>query len=462
MKNSSLKVCITGVLGILLILLTGVIVFKINIVILLTLSIIYVGVVACLNGYKLEDIIEGMREGCSQAFVGLLFFLLIGAIIGIWIQSGTVPALVYYGLDILNPKYFLVSSFVICSLVSSVLGTSWGTIGTVGIAIMGVATSSGLTIPLGMVAGSIVSGSWFGDKMSPISDSTVLTATASKADVYKHIKAMMYTTIPSYLITLVIFAIINFKYVSNATLDFNSVNRIKETLQGEFYLGIMVFVPIILLVVLSLLKVNAILSLLIAIGCGVLCSVIFQGNSLSSALEAIMNGMTLKTGVEEVDTLVNRGGINSMMSTFLLGFTALCLGGVLQKLKYLHILVSNITSKLKNVFSVVLTTMTTCVLGNAVFGDTYLTIVLNANMYDEIYDERDLDETMLSRTIEEATTMSTPLIPWTAASAFIAGALGVSTVEYAKFAILNFVNPVVSLLMTFFGIAVIKKSKSKK
>lgn len=457
--NTSLKISSIAVLGILAILLSGVIVFKIDIVILLILSILYVGVIAKFDGKKTDDIIEGMKEGCFGAFVGLLFFLLIGAIMGAWIQSGTVPALVYYGLDILSPKFFLVSSFIICSIVSLVLGTSWGTIGTVGIAIMGVATSSGMDIPLGMVAGSIVSGAWFGDKMSPISDSTVLTATSAKADIYKHIKTMTYTTLPSYIITIIIYAIINLNFVSSNKLDLHSINNIKQTLESEFYLGILVFIPVIVLVVLSVLKVNAILSLLASIASGVICSVFFQDNSLTSSFAAIMNGMTLKTGVAEVDTLVNRGGINSMLPTFLLGFTALCLGGVLQKLGYLHTLVYAITAKLKRVFSVILTTMITCVMGNAVFGDTYLTIVLNANMYDEIYKKRDLDETMLSRTIEEATTMSTPLIPWTAASAFIVGALGIQTAQYAPYTILNIVNPILSLGMTFIGIGVVKRIK---
>ncbi len=459
MKSPSLKLSLIGVLGILIILLTGIIVFKIDIIILLILSIIFIAIVAHFNGMHIGDIIDGMKEGCSQAFVGLLFFLLIGAIIGIWIQAGTVPALVYYGLKILNPKYFLISSFFICSIVSSVVGTSWGTIGTVGIAIIGVATGSGLNIPLGVVAGSIVSGAWFGDKMSPISDSTVLTATASHADVYSHIKAMCYTTIPSYLLTLVVFAIMNHFYSTGSTLNYQTISPIQELLEQQYHIGMSVFIPALLLVVLCILKVDAILSLLCVIGAGVVCSIVVQGNSLTNAFDAIMNGVHVQTALPSVNTLLNRGGINSMMSTFLLGFMALCLGGVLQKTGFLHVIISKITTRLKSTFSLVLTTMLTCVLGNAVFGDTYLTIVLNANMYSSIYEERGLDSSMLSRTIEEAATMSTPLIPWTAASAFIIGALGVSTLEYAGFAVLNIINPLLSLCFTALGIAIVKKKK---
>lgn len=457
MKKPSLALSIAGIGGLFALLLTGILVFHIDIVLLLILGIIYITAISRLNGGTFRDVLEGMKQGCSEAFVGLLFFLLIGAIIGIWVQAGTVPALVYYGLNLLSPRYFLITSFVICSIVSAIVGTSWGTVGTVGIAIMGVATSSGISIPIYVVAGSIVSGAWFGDKMSPVSDSTVLTATACNTEVYDHIKSMCYTTLPSYVVSLGIFIFINWHYSQNITLDTAAISEIQSVIHTHYNMGPLVFLPALLLLVLCILKIDAIITLVSVIGMGVVCSVVVQGNSITAAFDAIMSGVKADTANQAVDVLLNRGGITSMMPTFLLGFMALCLGGVLQKMGFFHVLVEKVTRKLNNVFSLVLTTMATCALGNAVFGDTYLSIVLNANMYKEAYEERGLHSSMLSRTIEEAATMFTPLIPWTAASAFIMGALGVPTVDYAAFAVLNLVNPTLSLLFAGLGIGVIRK-----
>ena len=459
--QASLKLSAIGVLGTLCILLGG-LVFKIDIIILLLLSIIYLGIVAHFCGMNMSDIVDGMKQGCTQAFEGLLFFLLIGAIIGVWIQAGTVPTLVYYGMNILNPQYILISSFVICGLVSCIIGTSWGTVGTVGIAIMGVAVASGLNIPLYVIAGSIVSGSWFGDKMSPISDTTVLTATACGTDVYRHIKTMAFTTLPSYGIALVIFFMLNKKYVSTAALDMEAVQPMKDALHEMFHLGIPSLIPVVILVILCVLKVNAVLSLLVVIGSGVLVSIFVQGNSVEMAMNAIMNGMSVESDIPAVELLLNRGGVNSMLSTFLLGFMALCLGGVLQKTGFLSVILEKITTKLHSTLSLVFTTMVTCIMSNAVFGDIYLGIVLNGNMYKEVYKEKGLDPSMLSRTIEEAVTMSAPIIPWTAASAFVVGALGVPTIQYLPYAVLNLVNPIVSLLFAAFGIGVIRMSKTAK
>lgn len=451
-KLPDIKRSLLGVLGILSILFTGTLIFKTDIIVLLIISIIWIASVGRMTGMSVEDSLDGMREGCSQAFVGLLFFLLIGAIIGVWIQAGTVPALVYYGLGILTPRYFLLSAFLICSLVSLILGTSWGTVGTVGVAIMGVAMGSKMSIPSAVVAGAVVSGSWFGDKMSPISDSTVLTAASSGTDIYRHIRAMGKTTLPSYGVSLILFYLLNRHYAQSVTLDTAQIGLIREILRQEFVISIWVFVPALLLIVLCISRVHAVLSLVLVIAAGCVCSVWIQGNTVSEALKAIMDGGHVETLSNEVNVLVNRGGINSMMSTFLLGFMALCLGGILQKSQFLHVILERVTGKLKTHVSLIAVTMMTSILGNAVFGDTYLTIVLNGNIYKEAYDKQGLDRAILSRTIEEGATMSTPLIPWTAASAFIYGALGAGALEYGPYALLNVVNPVLSLMMAAAGI----------
>ncbi len=460
-KEPSFKISLIVLLGILLILLSGIFIFKIDTVLLLILCIIYISIMGRFSGITQKDILSYMSYGCSKAYIGLLFFILIGGIIGIFILSGTVPTLVYYGLDILSPKFFLPSTLLICTILSSIIGSSWSTVGTVGIAIIGIATTSNIAIPLPIIAGAIISGAWFGDKMSPVSDSTVMTATSVNANVYDHIKVMSMTTLPAYIISLIVYALIN-SFYDVKDIDINNINIIKDALSEIYNISIFNFLPLIILVVLSILKVDAIKSLLITIGIAILCSIILQGKDLYTCFDAILNGVNITTSNQEVNTLLNRGGINSMMSTFLLCFFALSMGGVLEESGFLSVIIKRITRKLKSTFSLVFTAMSTCILGTALFADIYLSIILNANMYKEEFENKNLKNTMLSRTIEEGTTLFAPLIPWTAASAFITATLNIQTLDYAKYTILNLTNPIISLLFTFLGIFVIKNKEKPK
>ena len=460
-KDPSLLIASIGIIGILLILITGIVVLKVNINVILFMSLIYISIIAKIAGFSIDTVLEGMKESVSKAFIGLVFFLLIGAIIGVWIQCGTVPTLVYYGLNILTPKFFLTTSLIICSIVSFATGTSWGTVATVGIAIMGVGIGGGFNIPLPLVAGSIVSGAWFGDKMSPISDTTVMASMSVEADIYDHLKVMWYTTLPSYIITLIIYTLLGFRY-SSSGFDVAGVHEIQGVLANNFDINWIMFIPIVVVLVLSVLRCPAVSTLVIGIVLGVIISVFCQGNGLTETLASINDGYTKVTGVEMVDKLLIRGGINSMMSTFSLGFLALCLGGALEKIGFLRVVIGKILGKLKRVFSLVLLTMLSCILGNIVFGDVYLTIILNGSLYKDSYDKFGLHRAMLSRTIVEATTMSIPLIPWSVAGAFVAGTLGIATVDYFKFTFLNIINPILSLILTLFGVFVIKRKDIKK
>ena len=459
-KEPSLLVSSIAIIGILVILMIGIVVLKININVILFMSLIYISAVANIAGFSIDTVLEGMKESVYKAFIGLLFFLLIGAIIGIWIQCGTVPTLVYYGLNILTPKFFLTTSLIICSIVSFATGTSWGTVATVGIAIMGVGIGGGFNIPLPLVAGSIVSGAWFGDKMSPISDTSVIASMSVDTDIYDHLKVMWYTTLPSYIITIIIYTLLGLKY-SSSVFDIAEVIQIQGVLTNNFNINFIMFIPMLVVLVLSILRFPAVQTLVIGIVSGVLISIFCQGNGITETLASINNGYTNATGVEVVDKLIIRGGINSMMPTFCLGFLALCLGGAIEKIGFLRVIIEKILWKLKTVFSLVLLTMASCILGNIVFGDVYLTIILNGGLYKDAYDKFGLHRSMLSRTIVEATTMSIPLIPWSVAGAFVAGTLGIATVDYFKFTFLNIINPILSLILTSFGVFVIK-TKHKK
>jgi NhaC family Na+:H+ antiporter len=462
MEKNSMQLSIIAIGGVLGILLIGVLIFDINIVVLMFFAIVYLSLVSKKIGLGFQDILDGMAQGCQEAFLGLLFFLLIGALIAAWIASGTVPYMVYLGLKIISPKYFLLTSFILCSIVSLILGTSWGTVGTVGVAIVGVAISSEIKIPLEVVVGSIVSGCWFGDKISPVSDSTILTATLTNTNIYRHIQAMCLTTIPSYIITAFLYLIINNKYDSVETLNEDNIFQIQSWLQNNFTLNFWVIIPIIVLAILCIRKTDAVVSLLSAILAAIICAIVVQGMSISSSMDILMNGLNINSSIAEVDSLINRGGINSMLPTFLLGFMAICLGGAIQKTQFLSVLVSGITTKLKSTVMLIFTTMLTCVLSNMAFADNYLSMVLNANLYKKIYKEKNLESCMLSRTIEESSTMASPLIPWTAGAVFIYGILGVPATQYAPYAFLNIINPIFSLIATSLGIFVMREYNNPK
>ncbi|SKC86373.1 Na+/H+ antiporter NhaC [Maledivibacter halophilus] len=446
-------------LSIVAILIIGIMVLKTDIHVLLILGLCVTCLVSFRYGYKFDDLLKGMQKSVSRAMVAMVIFILIGTIIGSWITAGTVPALIYYGLKFLNPKFFLPLGLIICSLTSLATGTSWGTAGTVGIALMGMGV--GLGIPAPAVAGMVVAGAFFGDKMSPISDTTNLSAVSAGADLYDHIKAMAYTTVPSYLISIIIYTFIGFKYASgNGNPE--DIQMIQDTLAANFNLNPIVILPMIVLFTLNLKKVPAVPAMIIGTFTGLLVAVIFQGTSLSSALSSLNYGYTNKTGIELVDTLLVRGGIQNMMWTFSLSFIALCLGGVLEEVGYLKALIEGILSRVKSVGALVSMVICTTILGNASMGEIYLGIILNGSLYKEAFKEKGLKPAMLSRLLEEGGTLTGPLIPWTTAGAFMATTLGVSTIKLAPYALLNIINPILSIVLSFMGIFVLWENKKVK
>lgn len=401
-------------------------------------------------GYSLEELIECMARTIGQSMSALLVFILIGCIIGAWIHSGTVPALIFYGLEFLPPKYFLPAGLVICSIASVVTGTSWGTIGTVGLALLGVGI--GLGIPPGLVAGMIISGAFFGDKMSPISDTTNLAALTAKTTIYSHIGSMLFTTIPAYIVTLVLFTLVGLGYSGAENVDAAEVALIQEVLATEFDLNPMVLAPMVALLTMMIVRVHTLPAMLTGVVVATIVSLVFQDSSLASALTAINEGYTNKTGVEVVDALIVRGGIQSMMYTFSLTFIALSLGGVLDQVGYLRVVVEKTIEKIKSAASMITFVLFSTAFSNAATGDTYISIILNGSLYGDTFDRTGLDRSTLSRLLEEGGTMTGALIPWTSTGAFITGTLGVSTLSYLPYCFLNIINPMLSIALAYIGI----------
>ena len=411
-------------------------------------------------GYSWEVIEQGMFETIISAMQAILITILIGILIGVWIVSGVVPCMIYWGLKIISPNIFLVASLLACAIISISTGSSWSTIGTIGVALLGIAQS--LEIPVGLAAGAIISGAYFGDKLSPLSETTNLAPAVSGTDLFSHIKYMTYSTIPSLIICIIIYGVIGLRY-SGRNLDIENILLVQETLKLTFNtLSPVLLIAPIFVISLVIFKIHAIPGLVGGILIGFLFEVTLQGVDLGSVLSAAQNGYVAKTGVQAVDELLSKGGLSSMMSTISLILCALSLGGVLEKTGMLKSIAEVLLKRAKGVFGTVACTMLTCLFTNIIAGEQYLAIVIPGKMYKSEFEKKGLDPVMLSRALEDSGTLTSVLVPWTSCGAYVAGVLGVSAFTYAPFTFLNIINPFVSLIMIAFGIKIVRTNSNKE
>lgn len=396
-------------------------------------------------GYEWQELEESMFSSIKMAMQAILIIMIIGILIGTWIISGVVPAMIYWGLEILSPSIFLVATTLICSVVSLATGSSWSTMGTVGVALLGI--GQGLGIPNGLIAGAIISGSYFGDKLSPLSETTNLAPAMAGTDIFQHIKYMLYSTIPTLVICLILYGIIGMRYAGQ-DLDMSQINIIRETLAASFNtLSPILFIPPVVVIGLVIFKVPAIPGLIVGAVLGFIFAIVFQGASVGDILSAAQDGYVSTTGVVAVDDLLSKGGLMGMMSTVSMTICALALGGILEKTGMLEVIASSILKLAKGVFGTVACTMITCAMTNAVAGEQYLSIVIPGRMFKDEYAKRGLHPKMLSRALEDSGTLTSALIPWNTCGAYIYGTLGVSAFTYLPYAFLNIINPLVSLFL---------------
>lgn len=447
-------------LGVLLMISIGLFLYEISVHAVIFFALIWVGVNAARLGYSFIEIRDMMNSGISNALPAIYIFLLIGMVIASFMQSGTVPSLIYYGLDILNPAIFLAAGLVLCSLMSVATGTSWGTVGTVGVVLIGIGETMG--IPLPIVAGMIVSGATFGDKLSPISDTTNLAAMSAGTNLYRHIHVMLYTTVPTFLVVLIIFVFFGVQYAENS-LPTDKIDEIKAALLGVYQLNLFItLLPILLMFGLSMKKYSPEISMSSSILLAMVIAVIYQGKEVVEVVNALWQNQVGETGVENIDTLLGRGGIYSMAWTLLLSIMALALGGILHHARFLRVLLAYIIQKIQRVSVLIATTIFSGFFSNVAMGEAYISIILNCQLFKDSYHNRGLDKAVLSRSVEEGSTMTTGLIPWTTAGAFYAATLGVATLEYAPYAFLNLLNPVISIFMAILGIGLLRNFPQKK
>lgn len=421
----------------------------------LVLGSIFASSIAIIRlGFTWKELEEGILDTINNTMQAILILLIVGMLIGTWIISGIVPSMIYWGLNILSPGIFLVATTVICSIVSISTGSSWTTAGTIGIALLGI--GSALGIPKEVIAGAIISGAYFGDKMSPLSDTTNLAPAMAGSNLFDHIRHMLYSTVPAMLISLVIYAFLGMKYAGHA-IDTSQISQIQNALASSYNTlsPLLLLVPVIV-IVLVILKVPAIPGLIIGTILGGLVAIFFQGASLQNVLEVAQVGYTSHSGMLFVDELLTRGGLNSMLDTVSLMLCALTLGGILEKTGMLEALARFILRFAKGTFGLVAATIFTCIGTNIAVADQYLAIVIPGSMYKEAFKKQGLDPKNLSRTLEDSATITSPLIPWNTCGAYMSATLAVNSFAFLPFAFFNIICPIVSLTLAATGIGIAK------
>ncbi len=412
------------------------------------------GAVAILGlGYTWAELEEGVVETIKMAMSAILILMIIGMIIGTWILAGIVPTMIYYGLKILTPSIFLIATCLICAVVSLATGSSWTTAGTVGIALVGV--GAGLGMPLGLVAGAIISGAYFGDKMSPLSDTTNLAPAMAGATLFDHIRHMIYTTGPALIISLVLYGFMGIKYAGQS-LNAEGISILLDGMSSSFQITPVLLLAPVLVIAIVIMKVPAIPGLIGGTFLGGLFAWIFQGAGMSDIIGAAHYGFESATGIVSLDELLTRGGLDGMMWTVSLILIAMTFGGILEKTGMLEAIATSLLKMATSTGSLVVATILTIIAMNLLAGDQYLAIVIPGRMFKDVYEERGLAPKNLSRVLEDAGTLTSPLIPWNSCGLFMSGTLGVATVAYAPFCFLNILNPLISIFYGYTGITMEK------
>ncbi|MBN2796704.1 MAG: Na+/H+ antiporter NhaC [Clostridia bacterium] len=415
--------------------------------------------------YSWVEIEEGIVDIIKMSMGAIIILMIIGMVIGTWIASGVVPTMIYFGLKILSPSIFLVATLLICSIVSLATGSSWTTAATVGLALMGVGMGLGLEVP--MIGGAIISGSYFGDKMSPLSDTTNLAPAVSGAKLFDHIKHMFYTTVPSYTIAIIVFLILGMNAADKA-IDQSAIDGLLAALDASFNINpLLLLIPVIVIGAVVM-KVPAIPGLFGGAVLGGLAMIVFQDMTLTDMFQAMQNGVSadpdawaviITTENETIAELISSGGLQSMMWTVSLILSAMVFGGVMERTGMLRAIAQGILSVLKGRGGLVASTVLTAIAMNVIAGDQYLAIVIPGRMYKESYDEMGLAPKNLSRALEDSATLTSPLIPWNTCGAFMMGALGLAPWTYVPYCVLNLMNPIISIIYGYTGFSMHKAEK---
>jgi len=439
-------------LVLIVILLTSVVVLDTDIQLALFICIIIAAVFAMFLGYRWNAVEKMMMEGISSILIAVIILLTIGTVMATWIASGTIPYIIYIGLKLISPKFFLVSACITCAFMSMATGSSWSSAGTVGIAFMGI--GAGLGIHPAMTAGAIVSGSYFGDKQSPFSDTTNLSAALAGTTLFEHTSSMLWTTAPAMVIALIIYGIIGLTGSASGGGSDEILNMYLSNLEANFYLSPLLLLPIVILIIVVVKKAPALPGLIASSIIGGAFAMIFQKRSFFEVGDFMFNGFSIDTGVEQINTLLNRGGLYNMLWTVSFYFMACMLGSILDQTGVLRVILEKLARVTRTVGSLVTSTLVS-VFSMCVFtGSLESGMLISAKLFAPAYDKLNLHRKVLSRSLEDAGTMLAALIPWNSNGVFMATTLGVATLSYARYAFVGLITPIISIIFAFVGIGI--------
>ena len=425
------------------------------------------GLIGLKNGFSWKQIEKAMINGISISLGAVLILLAVGSLIGSWLLAGTVPTLIYYGLELLNPSVFYVASCIICAVVAMSIGSSWTTAATVGVALMGVA--GGMGMDPAIAAGAVVSGAYFGDKISPLSETTNLAPAVAGTDLFEHIKYMLWTTIPSFILALILFLLLGLDASSDTSLE--NIQQMQVLLDSKFNIGFEMLIPLAVLLFLAVRKMPAFPAVSIGALLGIVWAVLFQPDLIQSlgdsevadwrnvvvvSWTALFAGVEIVTGNPEVDDLLSGGGMANMLNTVWLIMCALTFGAVLERVGLLARAVTAFLKGAKSAGAMVLRTILTCLGTNLITADQYMSIVMPGRMYKEEFKKRGLHQLNLSRSLEDGGTLTSPLIPWNTCGAYMHGVLKVDPFAYLFYAFFNLINPVLAIIYAYLGIKILR------
>lgn len=449
----TMGIALIPIVSMIIILFVGIFVFEADPHIPILLSAIIASIVALYLGFTWKELEKSIVNGISLSLQALIILIILGTLIATWLAAGIVPTMIYYGVEFLSQGVFLPLAIIICSIVAVSSGNAWTAAGTIGIAVMGIGTVFGYNPA--MVAGAVISGCYFGDKMSPLSETTNMSPGITGVDLFEHIRNMLYTTVPAWIISVIAFYILGLtQHTTGGTAT--TITTLQTDLNGLFTISPwLLIVPVIVLVLIGL-KMPAIPGLLIGSIAGAVIAIVVQGEKVKDVFAMMVAGYVRESDNEIITNLLNNGGIEAMMYTISLVMLAMSLGGILESTGILETLVNGLLKFAKSTGSLIATTVATCISANVIACDQYLSILLPGRMYLSAYKKRGLQPKVLSRTIEDAGTMTSPLVPWNTCGAFMAGTLGVATVEYAPFAFLCIISPIIAIVYGFFNIKIAK------
>lgn len=418
------------------------------------------GFVGLWSGIGWKDMVEGITEKVTASFGSIMVMICVGAMISSWIFSGTIPMLIYYGIKLIDPRFLFVTGFIVCAIISTFTGTSFGSAGTAGVAVMGVAIATGAPLPI--AAGAVISGAVFGDKLSPFSDTTMLAPVAAGCDLYDHIKHMVYTTGSATILSLIVYFIAGMALPKESTASPELVRQMLGTLETMFHFNPLLLLPPVIVLLGAYLRKPTVPCMLLASVIAVFMGMAFQGFTFKTGMTAFYSGfnvsMTNFAGevIPQINTLLNRGGLMGMMSTILLIFCAFAFGGIYSKSGSITIILELLMMGIKSVGSLIASTVAATIFMSLITGSSYLAILVPGEMFAPAFDRFGLHRKNLSRTLEDAGTCVVPLVPWAVAGSYMFTTLGVPTVQYLPWAVLCYSSFVFAIIFGFTGLTIKK------